>query len=122
MLPLKLPTTKSVRHLTERGRGGALSQNDERILTKLFYTEYINRREMRNPTIFEAHYIRQKLNRLVIEASELADLCTDVHGEDEIILENLRELIIIAIRTGDEYEKRYFTYESNLTYETKVDE
>ena len=77
---------------------------------------------MRNPTIFEAHYIRQKLNRLVIEASELADLCTDVHGEDEIILENLRELIIIAIRTGDEYEKRYFTYESNLKYETKVDE
>ena len=67
---------------------------------------------MKNPTIFEAHYIRQKLNRLVMECAELADLCTDLHGEDEIILENLRELIILADQTQTQYEKRYFLYES----------
>tara|TARA_R110000751_G_scaffold307673_1_gene430542 strand:- start:3019 stop:3222 length:204 start_codon:yes stop_codon:yes gene_type:complete len=67
---------------------------------------------MKNPTVFEAHYIRQKLNRLVMESAELADLCTDLHGEDEIILENLRELIILADQTQTQYEKLYFLYES----------
>jgi hypothetical protein len=80
---------------------------------RMFATEYLNKFIMRNPTIFEAHYLRQKMTNIIIELANTSDLVTDLHGEDEIILENLIELLNIANQTLEQYESRYFKYDTS---------
>tara|TARA_Y100000817_G_C16856528_1_gene544247 strand:- start:937 stop:1260 length:324 start_codon:yes stop_codon:yes gene_type:complete len=99
--------------LTNDGRGGGeLSKYDYNKVMRLFAVETINKFIMRNPTIFEAHFIRQKITRMILDIADTSDLICDIHGEDDGSLENLKELLIIANQTLEQYEKRYFKYES----------
>jgi hypothetical protein len=80
---------------------------------RMFAVEYINKYVMRNPTIFEAQYIRQNITKIILETSNIADMTTDIHGEDDILLQNLTELLILANTTLEIYEKRYFKYDTS---------
>lgn len=108
----KLPTKKSLNYLIENEKY-KLDKYTHGLLMKMFAVEYINKYEMRNPTIFEAQYIRQNITKIILETSNIADLTTDIHGEDDILLQNLRELLILANSTLEIYEKRYFKYDTS---------
>ena len=108
----KLPTKKSLNYLIEKEKD-KLDKYTHGKLMRMFAVEYINKYEMRNPTIFEAQYIRQNITKIILETSNIADLTTDIHGEDDILLQNLTELLILANSTLEIYEKRYFKYDTS---------